>query len=172
MRAPFSMFSILSIVIAVAWSFVAGGCAPVPAEVDAGSVRAAIDDSNRLFMAAATAGDGGGVAERYSDDATLLPPNGEQVEGREAIREFWDATLSAGVSAARLEAVEVEAPSSDTAIEIGRYQLEAGGVSADEGKYLVVWKRVDGNWRMYRDIWNSSRPPAEPPSPPSGPPEP
>ena len=31
----------------------------------------------------------------------------------------------------------------------------------DRGKYLVVWKRgADGNWRLHRDIFNSSLPPS------------
>jgi hypothetical protein len=26
----------------------------------------------------------------------------------------------------------------------------------DEGKYVVVWKRVGGQWKLHRDIWTSS----------------
>jgi ketosteroid isomerase-like protein len=28
----------------------------------------------------------------------------------------------------------------------------------DEGKYIVIWKHEDGQWKLHRDILNSSRP--------------
>jgi len=31
----------------------------------------------------------------------------------------------------------------------------------DKGKYVVVWKPVNGEWKLYRDIWNSSMPAAK-----------
>ena len=52
-----------------------------------------------------------------------------------------------------LETVEVEA-AGDTAYEVGQFTLEASGNIADQGKYLVVWKR-DGGTRLHRDIWRT-----------------
>jgi ketosteroid isomerase-like protein len=44
----------------------------------------------------------------------------------------------------------------DTAIEIGKHTLrgEAGNVM-DSGKYAVLWKQEDSQWKLHRDIWNS-----------------
>jgi len=28
----------------------------------------------------------------------------------------------------------------------------------DKGKYIVIWKKVDGEWKYYRDIFNSDLP--------------
>jgi len=36
--------------------------------------------------------------------------------------------------------------------------LLEGGQVADEIKYIVVWKHEGGEWKLHRDIWNSSRP--------------
>jgi ketosteroid isomerase-like protein len=34
-------------------------------------------------------------------------------------------------------------------------------VGKDTGKYIVIWKRNSaGDWRWYRDFWNSSLPEA------------
>ena len=45
-----------------------------------------------------------------------------------------------------------------TAIEVGTYVLKGeGGAVADEGKYIVVWKKDGKAWKLYRDIFNSSR---------------
>ena len=55
-----------------------------------------------------------------------------------------------------LDTVEAE-EHGDTAIEIGKYTLngEAGNVM-DSGKYVVIRKQEDGQWKLHRDIWNSS----------------
>jgi ketosteroid isomerase-like protein len=66
--------------------------------------------------------------------------------------------MSAGV----LETVSLE-EHGDVAVEEGRYEIQAGGEVVDTGKYLVVHRRQpDGTWKLGLDIWNSSRPEAEP----------
>ena len=37
---------------------------------------------------------------------------------------------------------------------------DAEGNVADHGKFMVVWKRVGDEWKLHRDIWNTSTPPA------------
>ena len=61
-----------------------------------------------------------------------------------------------GIKTARLDTVEAE-EYGETAIEIGKYTLsgEAGKVM-DRGKYVVIWKQEGGQWKLHRDIWNSS----------------
>ena len=64
-----------------------------------------------------------------------------------------------GVKAAKLESVEVEGHG-DSAVEIGKYELYAAGQQrVDHGKYVVIWKREQGEWMLWRDIWNTSVPP-------------
>jgi ketosteroid isomerase-like protein len=62
-----------------------------------------------------------------------------------------------GITRVTLETMEVEA-AGETAYEVGKFPLEASGSVADQGKYLVVWKRDGGDWRLHRDIWCTSRP--------------
>lgn len=33
-----------------------------------------------------------------------------------------------------------------------------GGTLVDKGKYLVLWKKEDGVWKLYRDLFNSDMP--------------
>jgi ketosteroid isomerase-like protein len=42
----------------------------------------------------------------------------------------------------------------DTAHEVGEaiLTLESGAFT---GKYVVVWKKIGGQWRLHRDIWNA-----------------
>jgi ketosteroid isomerase-like protein len=34
------------------------------------------------------------------------------------------------------------------------------GAELDHGKYVVIWKKEAGGWKLHRDIWNSSQAPA------------
>ncbi|MBM3241436.1 DUF4440 domain-containing protein [Candidatus Poribacteria bacterium] len=114
---------------------------------------------NEEFMAAISSGDAAGLAALYTKEAQLLPPNSEMVNGREAVEAFWATELDAGIKKAVLETIEVEG-TGDTAHEIGKYTLFAeGDVIIDKGKYTVIWKKVDEQWKLHRDIWNSSMPP-------------
>ena len=73
---------------------------------------------------------------------------------------FWQAVMDMGLKTATLETLELE-EYGDIAVEQGRYQLaDAEGNVADHGKYMVIWKRDGGDWKLHRDIWNTSTPPA------------
>jgi ketosteroid isomerase-like protein len=64
-----------------------------------------------------------------------------------------------GVKRAQLDTREVEGHG-DTAIEVGAYTLFGEGDQAlDNGKYIVIWKKEDGQWKLHRDIFNSNLPP-------------
>jgi ketosteroid isomerase-like protein len=90
----------------------------------------------------------------------VLPPNAELVRGVDATRGLWAEILKLGVAEVRLDTVDLE-EHGDLAIEVGRATLfGSGGEVVDEGKYLVVWKKDAGTWKMYRDVWNSTRPAA------------
>lgn len=119
-------------------------------------VRSQIEAGNREFMAAFAKRDAAAVAALYTDGGQLLPPNSDVVRGHEAIREFWQGAMTLGLTGATLETVDVDA-SGETAVEVGRYRLTAGDAEADHGKYIVVWKNVDGRWKLHRDIWNTSK---------------
>jgi hypothetical protein len=42
---------------------------------------------------------------------------------------------------------------------MGTYEMIAeGGVVIDNGKFIVIWNRVDGNWLLHRDMINTSLP--------------
>ena len=118
------------------------------------AARDGILATNRLFTARVTAGDASGLAALYTDDAWLLPPGREVAQGP-GIVAFWQGAISKGLSGVSLETIEVD-NEGDTAIEIGRYRLAISGKEDGEtGKYLVVWKLVDDQWLIHRDIWNT-----------------
>jgi uncharacterized protein (TIGR02246 family) len=123
-------------------------------------VRAAIEAVNAKFGTAWGSKDAAALAALYTANATLLPPNGSQVSGSQAILEFWKMALGGAPAVGKLTTTEVEAHGT-TAHEVGTYQLSsADGKVVDKGKYVVIWKREGSVWKLHRDIWNSDMPPA------------
>ena len=132
------------------------GCA-APQQDNTEEARAGIEATNTQWMATFSQGDAAGVAACYTEDAQLMPPNGEIVSGREAVQEAMQGFIDAGLKI-RLETVEVEGHG-DTAHEVGRATLTGeDGQTIDEAKYIVIWKKVGDEWKLHRDIFNSNLP--------------
>jgi uncharacterized protein (TIGR02246 family) len=124
----------------------------------ASGIRDAIAAANEEFVTAVKRGDAASLAALYTENGQVLPPNGDFVTGKGAIQMFWQAVMDMGIKEAKLEIVEVEGHG-DTATEISTFTLYgAGGEVLDKGKYIVIWKRESGQWKLHRDIFNSSMP--------------
>jgi uncharacterized protein (TIGR02246 family) len=121
-------------------------------------IRTAIEAGNQQFMAAFARRDAAGIAQLYTEDGQVLPPQSEPIAGRPGIQAFWQAAMDMGIKTARLESVEVT-HHGDIVYEVGRYALEAeGGQLLDRGKFVVIYQRQGEVWKLHRDIWNTSRP--------------
>ena len=113
---------------------------------------------NEKFMAAFKMGDAAGIANLYTENGQLLPPNAGFLTGREAVQAVWQSILDMGAKEIKLDIVELEGYG-DTAIETSTYTLyDESGQQLDQGKYIVIWKQLNGQWQLYRDIFNSSMP--------------
>jgi uncharacterized protein (TIGR02246 family) len=116
----------------------------------------AIRKANDMFETTFGNGDAAGMAALYTENGTLLPTGTDLIQGRDAIRNFWQGVMDMGVKKAQLKTLEVE-EQGDTAIEMGNFILKGENNTAlDQGKYIVVWKHQEGQWRLDKDIWNSS----------------
>lgn len=129
-----------------------------PASPDQPDIRSAIAAANSTFVERFEQGDAAGMANLYTEDGQMMPPNGDVIQGREALTLFWQGLFDAGIAAVELEIVEAESFGT-TASEVSRYTLfDANGEMLDRGKYIILWKLVDGEWMIHRDIFNSSMP--------------
>ena len=117
-------------------------------------VRPAVDAGNRAFVAAFLRGDSNAVAELYTEDAQVIAPGAPIARGRAAIAAAWQKSIDAGVKDLVLTTVDVES-SGDLACETGRVRVVAKDGTATEARYVVVWKRSNGQWKLHRDIWNA-----------------
>lgn len=111
-------------------------------------------ETNRVFVQEVIAKRDFEALDRvYTSNARVMPPGAEMLNGREAAKVFWRQAVSAmNVTAITLHTVELEVLG-ESAVEMGRAAIMAGGGAADV-KYVVVWKREDGVWKWDIDIWN------------------
>ncbi len=118
----------------------------------------AIRAANDRFMDAFNNGDTESVAGLYTAEGQVLPPGGDVITGKAGIQVFWQALVEMGIKSAKLETLELN-EYTDTAVEVGKYTL--GGEDdqvLDQGKYIVIWRQEDGQWKLHRDIFNTSIP--------------
>lgn len=127
------------------------GCTQAP-KADVEGLKAMRD----AWQSELETGDTNALAALYTEDGAVLPPNGETVTGRPAIAAFWRSLLDSGLSAV-IEDTEAYAQG-DLGYKQGRYTMaDADGTVVDEGKYIEIWRQIDGEWQLHRDIFNSNR---------------
>jgi len=127
-----------------------------------GGTTDAVRAASASWLAAVDTRDAERIARFYAEDGVFLVPNAPAARGRVQITAVWSQLLSApNVSLTWVPMTVDVAVSADFASEIGTYQLSfesAGERVEDDGKYVVVWRREAGDWKVAADIFNSSRP--------------
>lgn len=134
-------------------------CMPLNGLFAQKDVSKEIQAANDNFMMLFKAGDVDQFLSVYTDDARLLPPNSPVVVGKENFRPIWQGMMDAGITPKLTTASALA--HGKTAIEEGTVEIYAGDQLVDNVKYIVIWKKVKGEWKMYQDIWNSSNPVAD-----------
>lgn len=124
-------------------------------------ISTAIRNANDKFETSFGSGEASRIADLYTEDGMLLPTGSDIVSGKEGVRNFWQGVMDMGVKQVKLDSVEIE-QHGDTAIELGNYTLRAENSQIiDQGKYMVVWKKQQNQWKIQKDIWNTNQPAQE-----------
>ena len=89
-----------------------------------------------------------------------MAPGERAVEGSAAIGARWARQLQLKDFKFSLTPQQLEiSASSDLAYERGAYDFAATipqGPITDTGKYVLVWQKVGGEWKVISDIFNSN----------------
>lgn len=132
----------------------------VDTAADEQAIRANVDRWLQLVKAK----DAAAIAQFYTEDGTVMPPNMPIGKGRPAIQKVWaDMMATPGFDLSFTPEEIVVSSSGDMALDRGTYRLTvspAGTPQSDTGKYVVVWRRVGGQWKAAADIFNSDQPAA------------
>lgn len=119
--------------------------------------KAAIIERSNHFSQAYISGDYDAMAEAYTSDAKIFPSGSEIISGLDAIKKRWTLTDGTTILNHQVfpEEIQIEGKYSyDYGVYEGKSKNKEGEVSDWKGKYVIVWKKENGEWKMYLDIWN------------------
>jgi uncharacterized protein (TIGR02246 family) len=120
--------------------------------------KAILETATARWMEAFNTGNAEALAALYAEDAVVAPPNAPAIFGRDAIRADHQEQFASADLAIELEDLEFVIQG-DLGYKAGRYRMRAeDDTLVDRGKYLEVWRKIDGTWLIHRDIYNSSLP--------------
>jgi ketosteroid isomerase-like protein len=121
-------------------------------------VLASMRKTNDLFCSSVVRRrDMSALEQVYTPDAHILPPGADMIAGVAGIQGFWlQAITGLDVKDASLSTVSAETAGEDV-VEIGRAALTLAGGQVVPVKYVVHWKRHEGNWKWHTDIWNMNQ---------------
>jgi len=104
------------------------------------------------FESTFESGDAKNIAEFYTENGMLLPAGCDFIEGKQAIKEYWQAAIDMGIRSIKLNIIEVE-QHDDTVIEMSKYTLSStDGQVIDGGKGIAIWKNSDGVWKLHQEL--------------------
>ncbi len=117
---------------------------------------------DQKWTAAINAGSAEEVALLFAEDGRIFPSGAPEIKGREAIATYAASLSKLPNLSFKTEPTTIEvAASGELAYLAGRYSIEFGTPDkkqSDVGKYLVVWKKIEGNWLVAVDTFTSDQP--------------
>jgi ketosteroid isomerase-like protein len=156
---PMSVPRLLLIVLLVA------GCSHGyrSSDFQSGDAEAAIREANSRLAAAAREGNAEKlVRDFYWPGAVVMAANAPPMRGIEEVTSLW-RDLFAGTNVELTLTSDEVSQACDMATEIGHYDLKitpktGGAATHDQGSYVVSWRKGDGRWKAFSDIFHSSLP--------------
>lgn len=120
---------------------------------------AELSKRSQTFVAIFNRNDAASLAALYTADAELLVPGLPRLTGLAAVESFWKTAFSRGKRTFDKVEPVTTVVDGDLAVEYANWHLSVddrqGNISRETGKNVLVWKRVNAEWLISLDIWNS-----------------
>ncbi|NNE35268.1 MAG: SgcJ/EcaC family oxidoreductase [Rhodothermales bacterium] len=149
-----------AIPVALVAALVLSGCIDYPVPVDLGAETEVLTDLGARWAAAESNKDLEAALGLYWDDAVMLVPDQNPIEGIEALRaafqQFFALPFTSLVSGpVAISIVE----SGDMAYSWANYYItfpsEEGSMTVPN-KFIAVWTKRDGEWKIIANMSNSN----------------
>jgi uncharacterized protein (TIGR02246 family) len=115
---------------------------------------------DKQWVAAVSKKDPKAISEFYATDGSILAPGAPIAQGRDAIAKAWKGFVGLKDFSLTFEPTKISvAKAGDMAYELGTYTLSFStdkGPVRENGKYVVVWKKVGKTWKVAADIFNNN----------------
>jgi uncharacterized protein (TIGR02246 family) len=124
--------------------------------------EAAIAEFNRKYLKAINDGDIDTLASLTTEDHMMISSGGAPLAGKKALVDAMTRAFQNNKFNESWEPLETVV-SGDLAYQRGTFVVEAtpkagGEMSRTTGNFLRIYRKIDGNWFMVRDTFNSQRP--------------
>ena len=114
------------------------------------------DAATKALKEAATEEDFKAVAALYSEEGSILWPGFDPGYGTQEIAAGWKKANGGFTdSALKFTPVCIEV-TGDLATDLGIVEFTDPKGQVSLAKYLVVWRREDGEWKVLYDCWNEN----------------
>ena len=118
--------------------------------IDISKARTEIEALGKQFSEDFGNRDSVALANHYASDGML-----GSVKGKDNLISTWGKYIKYGIEHGTPNVKYISnsfASDDEYVVELGIYQyLDEGGNVKGHGKYVVVWKQEDGEWKIYRD---------------------
>lgn len=122
-------------------------------EKDKALVLEAVGGFSKAYME----GDYEALANIYTEDGKIFPGQTPIIEGKEGIMNRFRMPEGSRIVHHQIKPEEIHFFGNyayDYGYYEGKTELADGEINSWKGKYVVVWKKVEDQWKMYLDIWN------------------
>lgn len=129
---------------------------------DLAAMRSAIEARNQQFTNAHVVGslDSAAMVNIFTSDARILPPNADPVIGRPAIEALTALYMTMGITEFREETTAFYG-NQEMLVDEGTYVFVYDeGRTTERGKYVNIWRKEGGEWKIYSNMWNTNAPAA------------
>jgi uncharacterized protein (TIGR02246 family) len=125
----------------------------------------AIDQLIEQFVEVYNAKDANKVSLLFTDGGAVLPPNASTVRGTENVRIYYTKRFDQGASDLSLERQQISGAGT-LAFASGDYRLvmapPGGEPQRDRGKFIFIFREVNGQWRFDHLMFSSDFAPGGP----------
>lgn len=107
-------------------------------------------------------GDVDWIMNIHATGSIQFPAGAKMIQGEEAMRAAWTGMINTeGLDVSWKSTAAFVSASNDMAYDYGIVKVKSPDGSTEDGKYLVVWTREDGEWKIALNMYNSDGAPTK-----------
>jgi len=152
--------SIINLVIPTFMLLAIAGCLSPQKETpfDLDKAKKEIEAANLEFINLFNSGDSVALANVFTIDGKSMEPNEPAFIGRSQIQTHYSIVMKAGANKLGLLTTGLWGDENMLAEEGEFTFMDKDDKLLDKGKYIVLWRKEDDKWKLFRDCYNSDMP--------------
>lgn len=124
---------------------------------DLATAKTEIEAANKELIALLVKADSEGISKCFTKDAKFMMSGTPSISGMKNIQSTFSGLIKSGITNLDLKTTEVWG-AEYLITEEGMFSLFAGETKVDYGKFIVLWKKEEGKWKLHRDMISSDKP--------------